>query len=192
MKGTPASRPDRESALQRPGPPPRAIFLVGFMGAGKTTVGRALSQSLGWRFEDLDDRIRAREQRSIPDIFAQSGEDGFRRSELAALRELLDEVRFGPPTVAALGGGAFAQKEIADLLEESGSLTFFLDAPTEELWRRCSGDGVDRPLLRQKAEFEQLYQNRRPYYLRAHLRIETGSRAIQEIVEQITGSLPRV
>ena len=192
MKDTPATSWDRESATDRLHTPPRAIFLVGFMGAGKTTIGRALSQAMGWRFEDLDDRIRAREHRSIPEIFAQSGEAEFRRSELSALRELLDEVRFGPPTIAALGGGAFVQKEIADLLEGSGAMTIFLDAPVEELWRRCSAEEVARPLLRQKSDFEQLYQNRRPYYLRARLRIETGSRAIPEIVEQITGTLPRI
>ena len=188
----PAARPNRETPGDRSHEPARAIFLVGFMGAGKTTIGRALSESLGWRFEDLDDRIRAREHRSIPEIFAQSGEAEFRRSELAALRELLEEVRFGPPTIAALGGGAFVLQEVADLLEAAGGVTIFLDAPVEELWRRCSADGVARPLLRQKSDFEQLYQNRRPYYLRARLRVETGSRAIQEIVEQITGSLPRV
>lgn len=191
MKGTPASRPDRATPPDRPQGPLRVVFLVGFMGAGKTTVGRALSQAMGWRFEDLDDRIRAREGRSIPEIFAQSGEAEFRRSELAALRELLDEVRFGPPTIAALGGGAFAQAEVADLLEESGSTTIFLDAPLEELWRRCSADGVERPLLRQRNEFEQLYQKRRPYYLRARVRVETGSHPIDKIVEEITGHLPR-
>jgi shikimate kinase len=184
MKGTPASRPDQTSPASRPQVPPRAIFLVGFMGAGKTTVGRVLAESLGWRFEDLDDRIQARERRSIPEIFAQSG-------ELAALRALLEEVRFGPPTVAALGGGAFAQPEVIDLLEQSGSPTIFLDAPVEELWQRCARDHVHRPLLRQRSEFEQLYQMRRPYYLRALLRVETGSRDLDKIVEEITGSLPR-
>src|ERR1700757_2429624 len=109
MKGMPATRPDRTSPADRPQGPLRAVFLEGFMGAGKTTVGRALSEVLGWRFEDLDDRVRAREGRSIPEIFARSGEAKFRRSELVALRERLDEVRYGPPTVAALGGGAFAQ-----------------------------------------------------------------------------------
>jgi len=190
MKGTPAARPDRLPPVDRSQLPVRAIFLVGFMGAGKTTVGRALSESMGWRFEDLDDRIRAREGRSIPEIFAQSGEAAFRRSERAALEDLLQEVRFGPPTVAALGGGAFAQPEVVHLLEESGNVTIFLDAPIEELWRRCSSEGVDRPLLRQRSEFEQLYQKRRPYYLRARVRVETGSRAIQNIVEEITGALP--
>jgi shikimate kinase len=191
MKGMPAERPDRESPVDRSHAPVRAIFLVGFMGAGKTTVGRALSESMGWRFEDLDDRIQAREGRSIPEIFAQSGEAAFRRSEFAALQELLQEVRYGPPTVVALGGGAFVQQEVVDLLEQSGNVTIFLDAPIDELWQRCSTDGVDRPLLRQRSEFEQLYHKRRPYYLRARLRVETGSRAIQNIVEEITGGLPR-
>jgi shikimate kinase len=191
MKGTPASCRDQASPVGRPESPVRAVFLVGFMGAGKTTVGRLLAESLGWRFEDLDDRIRAREGRSIPEIFAQSGEAEFRRCELAALRELLAELRFGPPTVAALGGGAFAQAKIIDLLEQSGNLTVFLDAPLEELWRRCTSDGVERPLLRQRSEFEQLYQKRRPYYLRAQLRVDTASRSPDKIVEEITGSLPR-
>ena len=191
MTGIPASGPDPKPSLGRPDPP-RAIVLVGFMGAGKTAVGRALSQSIGWRFEDLDDRIGAREHRTIPEIFAQSGEAEFRRCELDALRELLDEVHCGPPTIAALGGGAFVQTEIADLLEASGCLTIFLDAPIDELWSRCTTDGVVRPLLRQKSEFERLYRNRLPYYLRAHLRVETGSRGIEKIVEEIVGSLPRV
>lgn len=191
MKGKPASRPDYASPDDRPKAPSRAIFLVGFMGAGKTTVGRALAQSLGWRFEDLDDRIRTRERRSIPEIFAHSGESEFRRCEAGALRELLDEVRFGPPTVAALGGGAFAQAEIVELLEESGNPTVFLDAPADELWARCTRDGVERPLLRQRDEFEGLYQRRRPYYLRACMRVETGGRPVDKIVEEITGSLPR-
>jgi shikimate kinase len=167
----------------------RAIFLVGFMGAGKTSVGRALSRHMGWRFEDLDDRIRAREGRTIPEIFQQSGEEEFRRSELAALRELLAEVKSGTPLIAALGGGAFVQEEAASLLEEAGSVTVFLDAPAEELWRRCAADTVDRPLRREEAEFRQLHEARRPQYLRAKLRIETGGREIERIVALIVSGL---
>src|SRR5205807_857859 len=81
-----------EAPAARRDAPVRAIFLVGFMGAGKTSVGRALSRKLGWRFEDLDDRIHAREGRTIPEIFQQSGEAEFRRSELAALRDLLADM----------------------------------------------------------------------------------------------------
>lgn len=167
----------------------RAIFLVGFMGAGKTSVGRALSESLGWRFEDLDDRIQAREGHTIREIFEQSGEAQFRRSERAALQEMLADVESGPPLIVALGGGAFVQQEIASLVEEAGSITVFLDAPLEELWRRCGADVVERPLRRQEAEFRRLYEARRPRYLQAKVRVETGGREIDRIVHEIVKAL---
>jgi shikimate kinase len=185
MKGTGGLRPDAATLPVSV----RAIFLVGFMGAGKTCVGRALSERLGWRFEDLDDRIRAREGRSIPEIFQQSGEAGFRRSEMAALRELLAESRSGEPLVAALGGGAFVQQEVDSLLAAEGCLTVFLDAPAQELWRRCTTDAVDRPLQREEGEFYRLYEVRRPRYLKAKLHIATNGRAIEGIVSEITSSL---
>src|ERR1700742_4694212 len=84
----------------------RVVFLVGFMGAGKSSVGLLLSRDLHWRFEDLDERIQSREGRSIEQIFHESGEAGFRKAEHAALRELLFEFN-SSPAVVALGGGAF-------------------------------------------------------------------------------------
>lgn len=188
MKGTPGSRRDVEAPAARCEAPVRAVFLVGFMGAGKTSVGRALSRHLGWRFEDLDDRIQAREGRAIAEIF-QHGEAQFRRSEVAALQELLAEAHSGPPLIAALGGGAFAQQEIASLLEGAGRITVFLDAPADELWRRCGRDVVDRPLRREEAEFRRLYEMRRPRYLQAKVRVETEGREIERIVREIAGSL---
>jgi shikimate kinase len=143
-----------------------------------------LSRKLGWRFEDLDDRIQAREGRTIPEIFEQSGEGEFRRSELAALRELLAEAESGP-MIAALGGGAFVPDEVASLLEKAGNITVFLDAPVEELWRRCARHAIDRPLQRMEAEFRQLYEARRPRYLRAQVRVETSGREIERIVDEI-------
>jgi len=169
--------------------PVRAIFLVGFMGAGKTSVGEALSERLGWRFEDLDDRIQARERRTIPEIFEQSGEAHFRSSELAALRDLLAEVESGSPLIAALGGGAFVQDEVASLLQDEKSATVFLDASPEELWRRCGLDIVNRPLRREETEFQRLYQARRPRYLLAKMRVETGGREIPRIVDEIVSGL---
>jgi shikimate kinase len=159
------------------------------MGAGKTSVGRALSLHLGWRFEDLDDRIQARERQTVPEIFEHSGEAGFRQAERAALRELLAEIESGPPRVAALGGGAFVQDEIASLLAEQGAVTVFLDAPAEELWRRCGSDAVERPLRRQEPEFHRLYGARRPRYLQASLRVDTGGKTIEQIVREIAGGL---
>jgi len=164
------------------------------MGAGKTSVGRALSRHLGWRFEDLDDRIQAREGRTVPEIFQQTGEAGFREAERAALTELLQQEN-GEPLIAALGGVAFVQEEIAALLIESGAMTVFLDASPDELWRRCGTDVAERPLRREETEFRHLYAARRPRYLQATIKVETSGRAIAEIVQEIAGVLkldPRV
>ena len=91
--------------------------------------------------------------------------------------------------VAALGGGAFVQEEVASLLEKAGSTTVFLDAPTEELWRRCAQDVTDRPLRRMEAEFRQLYEARRPRYLQARVRVDTAGRGIEQIVGAIVSRL---
>ncbi len=155
-------------------------------------MGRRLSERLGWHFEDLDDRIRAREGRSIPEIFQQSGEAGFRQSELAALQDLLAQCAAGRPMIAALGGGAFVQEEIPSLLEGEGRTTVFLDASADELWRRCAADAVDRPLRKEEAEFRRLYEARRPKYLRAKMRIATGGRKIENIAAEIAASLELV
>jgi shikimate kinase len=189
MKGTPASRRNVEAPAARRDALVRAVFLVGFMGAGKTSVGRALGRYLGWRFEDLDDRIQARERRTVPEIFEDSGEAGFRQAEGAALRELLEAIDSGPPLIAALGGGAFVQDEIASRLAESGAVTVFLDAPADELWRRCGSDVVERPLRREESEFRRLYEARRPRYLQASLKVETGGKTIEQIVREIAGGL---
>ena len=189
MRGTPGSRRDVDASASGRGQPVRAVFLVGFMGAGKTSVGRALSRRLGWRFEDLDDRIQTREGRTIPEIFRESGEAGFRQAERAALAELLEQDKNGLPLIAALGGGAFAQAEIAALLSKSGTMTVFLDASPDELWRRCGTDVVERPLRREEVEFRRLYELRRPRYLQATIRVETSGRAIAEIVHEIASLL---
>ncbi len=159
------------------------MVLVGFMGAGKSSVGAALSRSLGWPFEDLDERIQAREQRSIEQIFRQSGEAVFRQLEHAALRSLVEEL--GPSArVVALGGGAFAQPNNADLLEEAGWSTIFLDASVDELFRRCQEQQLERPLRGDVNEFNRLYEDRRPCYLKAGLRIETEGKNVEEVAAE--------
>ena len=163
----------------------RAAFLVGFMGAGKTSVGRELAARLGWRFVDLDDRVEAREKRSISDIFRDSGETAFRKAETAALRELLDELDHDRPTVAALGGGAFVQDENAWLLAEAGDPMVFLDAPYEVLHQRCGSQGTSRPLFQDEARFRELYETRRPHYLRATLRIDTTHHTVPQVAAEI-------
>lgn len=164
------------------------MFLVGFMGAGKNSVGRALSRQLGWPFEDLDERIQAREGRTIEQIFQQSGEAEFRRTEHAVLRELLLDLG-ASPRVVALGGGAFVQANNVALLKQAGVPTIFLDAPPEELFRRCQQQQLERPLLRDLEQFRQLYEVRRPFYVSAALRIETSGKDVETIAAEVAGRL---
>jgi shikimate kinase len=165
----------------------QSVFLVGFMGAGKSSVGLALSRKLGWPFEDLDERIQVQEGRSIEQIFEQSGEAAFRQIEHAALRSLLQELG-ASPRVVAVGGGAFAPNNAA-LLEGAGFPAIFLDAPVEELFRRCQEQQVERPLRRDLDEFRRLYASRRPCYLKAAVHIETGGKNIESVAAEAIKSL---
>jgi shikimate kinase len=170
-----------------------AFVLIGFMGAGKSSVGRSLSEQLGWAFEDLDDRIERRERRKVHEIFRDSGESGFRRAEHAALKELLTELETGAERIVALGGGAFAQRENARLIKAGGVPTVFLDADVEELWRRCrrqaEEQGTERPLLSSLETFRELYELRRPHYLKASLKQETGGKTVAEIAAELVKAL---
>lgn len=163
------------------------------MGAGKSSVGRALAERLNWDFEDLDDRIQRRERRSIAEIFRTSGEAAFRRAESAALEEVLAEMRTGDAKVLALGGGAFVQEQNATALENAGFPVIFLDAPVEELWRRCCQQaeeaGAERPLLRSAEEFRTLHEARRNGYLQASLTINTAGRTVKAIATEIAGTI---
>jgi len=169
-------------------PDMRAVLLVGFMGAGKTSVGQVLSRNLAWPFEDLDDRVQARDGRAIEQIFRESGESEFRRLETAALRQLLAELP-ASPRVVALGGGAFGQPENLALIEALGTLTVFLDAPAGELFRRCEQDVVRRPLQRGFREFQNLYEVRRPHYLKAGLTIDTNGKDVGTVAAEVACGL---
>jgi shikimate kinase len=166
----------------------RWLCLAGFMGAGKTSVGLALSRILGWPFEDLDQRIQSREGRTIAEIFHQSGEAAFRRAEHAALRELLADLG-SSPRILALGGGAFALASNRALLEQAGTAMVFLDAPVEELFRRCQQEGRERPLRVDLEQFGRLYQARRPAYLAAALRVETGGKDVEAVAQEVARTL---
>lgn len=159
------------------------VLLVGFMGAGKTSVGGALSRRLGWSFEDLDDRIQQREGRSIPEIFAETGEAGFRRAERASLSEVLAEA--AGHRIVALGGGAFIQTENRAAIEKAGATVVFLDGPVEELYRRCEQEPKVRPLRRTEEEFRQLYAQRRPDYLRATHRVDTQGKDVERVATEV-------
>ncbi len=163
----------------------KAVFLVGFMGAGKTTVGAALAHRLGWRFVDLDRQLEARERRTVAEIFREGGEEEFRNAETRALAALLKALKDGDPTVVALGGGAFARRENAALLKSAGVRTVFLDAPVDELWQRCAEAEIDRPLRKNEEVFRQLCEERRPHYLTAEFHVETGDKTPSEVMREI-------
>jgi len=166
----------------------RTVFLVGFMGAGKTTVGRALSRRLALPFEDLDDRIQQREGKSIEQIFRESGEAEFRKAEAVALRGLLGELS-SSARVVALGGGAFVQPGNATLIKKAQVHSVFLDAPVEELLRRCAAEATARPLRQSAEQFRELYEKRWRSYMKATLRIDTNGKDVDTVAAEVACSL---
>lgn len=164
----------------------RAVFLVGFMASGKSSVGSELARRLGWEFLDLDARIESREGKTVPEIFRESGESGFRMAETAALRDLLTG-SLSRDSVVALGGGAFVQEQNRELLRQWPSV--FLEAPAEELWRRSLTDGVERPLRQDPEQFARLYAERLPFYREASVIVETHGKPLASICAEIEGAL---
>jgi shikimate kinase len=154
------------------------LYLVGFMGAGKTTVARALGKRMGWRVEDIDERIEARERRSIPAIFSQEGEPYFRQVERDVLGELLP-LRH---TVVATGGGTFAEPDNRAAILADGAVAW-LDLPFERVMERVPPDGR-RPLAADRDQMEQLFNRRQLAYRQAHIRID-AARASDEVVERL-------
>ncbi|HKD79850.1 MAG TPA: shikimate kinase [Candidatus Angelobacter sp.] len=180
----------------------RPVVLIGFMGAGKTTVGRALAGILHCRFQDLDDLIEQRERQAVAEIFATAGEAGFRQAESAALRDVLrDDLLQNDPVqeqagrsdlVLALGGGAFVQPLNRTLLEQSGAVTVLLEAPLEELRRRCQSEHKVRPLALQEASFAELFAARRDDYLLARYRVQTLGKPVEQVAAEIAQLLTEV
>lgn len=154
------------------------IYLVGFMGAGKTTVGRALGRRLEWRVEDVDERIEARERRTVASLFAQQGEPYFRQVERQVLAELLPHRN----VVIATGGGTFAETDNRAVMLADGAVAW-LDLPLAGLLDRIPLDGR-RPLAADRPQMEQLYHRRQLAYAHAHVRID-AARPLPEVVEQL-------
>lgn len=156
---------------------PERIALVGFMGSGKTTVGRLLAGRIGYDFIDSDDHIEARAQARVSDIFAEHGEGWFRRLEELAIRNLLEL----PRRVIATGGGAFVHPENAEVLMER-AFTVHLGCDFEEAYRRASRQG-GRPLaLKREEDVASLYAERKDKYSRAHATIDTTHLSPDEVV----------
>jgi len=161
------------------------------MGAGKTSVGQALAGRLGWRFEDLDEWIEKREGRTIEQIFGEDGEAAFRRMECAAVQEVI-QLRNRTPLVLALGGGAFMERDVQNCLQGAQLPTVFLDATVSELFRRSEQPGVKRPLRHDREQFRELYERRRPEYLKAAICIETTGKTVTAVAQEIIVGLKLV
>jgi shikimate kinase len=167
------------------------VCLTGFMGSGKSTVGRMLAAQLAWYFADLDGEIEQESGLSISQIFAQKGEAVFREIEHECLARILGSAsERNTRLVVALGGGTFAQPRNAALLREfgampggAGSVVIWLDCSTQDLLQRCVLMG-DRPLFRDEASFRKLHEERLPYYRQADYRVESGGEPMR-VVEQI-------
>jgi shikimate kinase len=159
------------------------VYLVGFMGAGKTTLARALGARLDWRVEDVDERIETREGRAISTIFSREGEGYFRDVERQVLLDLLP-LRHA---VVATGGGTFADPENRALINRDG-LSVWIDVPLTALVDRVPSDGR-RPLAADRSRFEQLFQTRRIAYRQAHVRLDAADAAVDALVEQLLDHL---
>jgi len=177
------------------------IVLTGFMGAGKTTVGRLLASRLGWTFLDLDHLLESRTGLTVPQIFAQQGEAAFRRLESTALAHALGQHH----TVLALGGGAIESQTNRLLLEQTpGTLTIFLDAPFPVLFDRCMLEELNprvpgaegqsgipsRPVLADPAQAEARFAARQPHYRRlANIVLDTARLAPPAAADELIGLL---
>jgi shikimate kinase len=162
---------------------PDVVFLIGFMGAGKTTVGRHLARLLGWDFLDLDERIMGNERLSIAQIFARKGEAHFRRLETEILASLRGRARL----VVACGGGTYAQDDSRRLIDHLGRAVW-IRLPLDVALRRCAGD-TGRPLLKNEAQADELYRRRLPSYRAAPLQVDAHDLSADEVAQRIAGIL---
>ena len=164
------------------------IVLMGFMGAGKSTIGALLGQRLGWRFLDADHVLEARAGLTIAQIFALHGEPEFRRMEADVIRELLQEEEL----VLAMGGGAIETASTRELLHRSrGTCLVFLDAPLATLVERCESqpDAAVRPILNDRERLEVRWKARLPLYQQAHLTVGTSELTPNMVTEEIVAKL---
>jgi shikimate kinase len=166
----------------------RQVVLVGFMGAGKSSVGKILAERLGAEFVDVDERIEETAGQSAGEIFASCGEEAFREMEKAAIRDAVSV----PGRVVAAGGGAFVD-EANRLALKTYAPVFFLDVSVESVLERLSGDR-SRPLFpgeKEEGKLRNLMERRRPAYQEADFTVSTDHRSVPEIADRILALLAR-
>jgi len=165
----------------------RRLVLTGFMGAGKSTIGRILATRLGWTFLDLDAHLEQRTGATIPQLFERHGEAHFRRLESTALASALGRSQ----TVLALGGGTPEGLTNRLLLEQTpATFTVFLDAPFPTLFDRCMMQNIARPILEDPEVAQLRFSTRHPLYLRlARLTIDTAALTPEQTVTALIAAL---
>ena len=159
------------------------IVLVGFMGAGKSVVGRRLAREIAWSFVDADRMVEAKAGRTVREIFEDDGEEHFRRLEAQTMDELLQARR----VVVASGGGWAAREGRLDGLPPE-AVTVWLDVSPEEAVRRAAHQGAPRPLLEVRdpeARARALLEARREHYSRATFRVDTDGRTVEDVTARI-------
>lgn len=163
------------------------IVLTGFMCAGKTTVAVALARQLNCRAFDLDEIISQREKRSVPALITEDGEAEFRATETSVLRVVLENKT---ASVIALGGGAWTLERNRALVAAHDCLTVWLDAPFEVCWQRIISTEDARPLARDRQSAHRLYEDRRPLYALAALRVSiSDDRSADDVAVEIIQAL---
>jgi shikimate kinase len=155
------------------------IYLVGFMGAGKSSVARALARRLGWRAVDIDEMVEQRERQTVAAVFAKHGEAYFRAAERTVL---LDQVSTRH-LVVATGGGTFVDSQNRAIIKGDGA-SVWLDVSMHRIIQRVPADGR-RPLAQDRTEFERLFAIRQTAYADAHYRVDADRASIPAIVEEI-------
>jgi len=165
-----------------------SIALIGFMGTGKTAVGKALAEKLGKKFVELDALIEQKAGKTIPEIFKQDGEIAFRELEI----EVTKDVARGKNQVIACGGGVVLNKINIDRLRNE-SIIVYLTASPKVLLKRVSGGRIERPLLgvsNQALTIQELLAFRKPFYERAaDIKVDTSKPDIDSVVKQIINKL---
>jgi shikimate kinase len=167
----------------------RRIVIVGFMGAGKTTVARALASKMQLESLDLDEIISEQQKTTIPDLIKDKGEATFRDSETFMLGVVLERK---VAQIIGLGGGAWMSERNRELINKHDCLTIFLDAPFELCWKRITEQDEVRPLALDRGSAHKLYRERQPVYELAELHVKVGEEAsADDLAAEIVSSLRR-